>query len=126
MSDAGAGWTGRGPSRSPFYGNLRLRCRVYRKQTIGNFRNLRLVLQGISSERLGTALATVTTDRELIEAVIVEMQDGIERAVGFWMTQIEEALCDPRLTTLGRMNAVQEIVNRYGADRAGENHGYAA
>jgi len=71
-------------------------------------------------------LATVVTDRELIEAVVVEMQDGIERAVGFWMTQIEEALRDPGLTTLGRMNAVQEIVDRYAADRAGENHGYAA
>ncbi len=71
-------------------------------------------------------MATVVTDRELIEAVIVEMQDGIERAVGFWMTQIEQALRDPALTTLGRMNAVQEVVNRYAAYRAGENHGYAA
>jgi hypothetical protein len=42
------------------------------------------------------------------------------------MTQIEEALRDPGLTTLGRMNAVQEIVIRYAADRTGENHGYAA
>jgi hypothetical protein len=100
---------------------------IYRKKAIANFRKLRLVLQGIFfSERLGTALATAVTDRELIEAVVVEMQDGIERAVGFWMTQIEEALRDPGLTTLGRMNAVQEIVIRYAADRTGENHGYAA
>ena len=54
------------------------------------------------------------------------MQEGIERAVGFWMTQIEQALRDPGLTTLGRMNAVREIVNRYVADRTGENHGHAA
>jgi len=51
----------------------------------------------------------------LIEAVVAEMSDGIECAVNFWMTQIEEALRDPRLTTLGRMNAVQEIVEQYRA-----------
>ena len=78
------------------------------------------------SERLGTALTSVATDRELIKAVIGEMQDGIERAVGFWMTQIEDALRDPRLTTLGRMNAVKEIVNRYATVRSGGSHGYAA
>ena len=83
-------------------------------------------LRSAISERLGTALATVATDRALIEAVVGEMHDGIERAVDFWMTQIQEALQNPRLTTLGRMNAVQEIVNRYSADRSGEDHGYAA
>ena len=71
-------------------------------------------------------MATIATDHALIEAVVGEMQDGIERAVGFWMAQIEKALRDPGLTTLGRMNAVREIVNRYAADRAGEDHGYAA
>lgn len=80
----------------------------------------------VPAERLGRALATIATDHALIEAVVGEMQDGIERAVGFWMTQIEQALRDPGLTTLGRMNAVREIVNRYTADRAGEDHGYAA
>jgi hypothetical protein len=71
-------------------------------------------------------LATVATDRALIEAVVDEMQDGIERAVGYWMGQIEQALRDSRLTTLGRMNAVQDILNRYIAERAGGSHGYAA
>ena len=86
-----------------------------------------VVQQGfVSSERLGTAVATIATDQALIEAVVGEMQDRIERAVGFWMTQIEQALRNPGLTTLGRMNAVREIVNRYAADRSGENHGYAA
>jgi hypothetical protein len=79
-----------------------------------------------SSERLGTTLATVAADRALIEAVVGEMHDGIERAVGFWMSQIEDALHDPRLTTLGRMNAVQDIVTRYAAERSGGSHGYAA
>lgn len=71
-------------------------------------------------------MATVAPDRALIEAVVGEMQNGIERAVGFWMAQIQDALENPRLTTLGRMNAVQEIVNRYTADRTGGDHGYAA
>jgi hypothetical protein len=71
-------------------------------------------------------LATIATDQAFIEAVVGEMQDGIERAVGFWMTQIEEALRDPRLTTLGRMNAVQEIISRYVAEQSGGGHGYAA
>jgi hypothetical protein len=92
-----------------------------------HFRATQAVQQGfVSSERLGTALATIATDQALIEAVVGEMQDGIERAVGFWMTQIEQALRDPGLTTLGRMNVVREIVNRYAAGRTGENHGYAA
>jgi hypothetical protein len=71
-------------------------------------------------------LASVATDRELIEAVVGEMHDGIERAVDFWMSQIESVLLDPYLTTLGRMNAVKEIVNRYAAKRSGDHHGYAA
>jgi hypothetical protein len=71
-------------------------------------------------------VTSVATDRELIEAVVGEMHDGIERAVGFWMAQIEDALHDPRLTTLGRMNAVKEIVNRCATARSGGSHGYAA
>jgi hypothetical protein len=49
----------------------------------------------------------------LIEAVINEMSEGIESAVGFWMEQIENALGDPHLTTLGRLNAVRAIVQQY-------------
>jgi len=71
-------------------------------------------------------LASVATGRELIEAVIDEMHDGIERAVDYWMIQIEDILRDPYLTTLGRMNAVKEVVNRYAANRSGGSHGYAA
>src|ERR1700751_4030809 len=65
------------------------------------------------SERLGKGVATIATDRELIEAVAAEMSDGIESAVSFWMSQIEAVLLDPRLTNLGRVHAVQEIVKRY-------------
>jgi hypothetical protein len=73
-------------------------------------------------------LATAATDRTLIEAVAAEMCDGIECAVSFWMRQVEHALLDPRLTTLGRFHAVQEIVKRYHtADQSrAEGNGYAA
>jgi hypothetical protein len=68
-------------------------------------------------------LATVASDRALIEAVAAEMSDGIECAVSFWMTQIEGALLDPQLTTLGRIHAIQEIVKRYnGEDQSGAGH----
>ena len=71
-------------------------------------------------------MTSVATNRELVEAVVGEMHDGIERAVGFWMAQIEDALHDPHLTTLGRMNAVKEIVNQFAARRSGGSHGFAA
>ncbi len=60
-------------------------------------------------------MTTVAGDREFIEAVAAEMSAGIQSAVNFWMKQIETALHDPRLTTLGRFHAVQEIVKRYNA-----------
>jgi hypothetical protein len=58
-------------------------------------------------------LASVAADRALIEAVVAEMSAGIECAVDFWIGQIEGALQDPRLTTLGRLHAVHEIVSQY-------------
>ena len=83
---------------------------------------------GLNSERLGKVLAIATTDRALIDAIAAEMSDGIEDAVSFWMTQIQDALHNPHLTTLGRMNAIQEIVQRYNtASASGAGHdGYAA
>jgi len=74
-------------------------------------------------------LATVATDHALIEAVVAEMSQGIECAVTFWMGQIEDALHDPNLTTLGRMNAVQDIVKNYrraGGEVSGPYDGYVA
>lgn len=58
-------------------------------------------------------MATASTNQELIEAVAAEMSAGILWAVGAWITEIEAALDDPRLTTLGRLRAVQEVVHRY-------------
>lgn len=58
-------------------------------------------------------MASVVTADALIDAIVMEMSEGIDCAVGFWMNQIESALHDPGLTTLGRMNAVQAIVKQY-------------
>ena len=58
-------------------------------------------------------MATVAIPREVVDAIASEMACGVERAVDCWMSQVEQALTDPRLTTLGRMNAVREIVDRY-------------
>jgi hypothetical protein len=37
----------------------------------------------------------------------------VEAAVERWLAQIERALKDRELTTLGRLNAVQEILHDY-------------
>jgi hypothetical protein len=41
------------------------------------------------------------------------MAVGVERAVECWMSQIEQALTDVHLTSLGRLNAVSEILDEY-------------
>jgi hypothetical protein len=64
------------------------------------------------------------TQRELVEAVAQEMATGIEQAVTFWMHQVEDALNDSQLTTLGRLHAVRNVVAAYRLGRAEENqHG---
>lgn len=50
---------------------------------------------------------------EFISAVAGEVANGVDVAVESWMTQIDGALRDDHLTTLGRMHAVQQILARY-------------
>jgi len=72
---------------------------------------------------------TASADRDLIEAVVLEMSAGIDRAVSFWMNQIEDVLSDSRLTTLGRLQAVKDVLGQYHHRHAGhfENgHGNVA
>lgn len=74
-------------------------------------------------------MATVAPDHALIEAIAAEMSQGIDRAVNFWMLKIEGALLDPRLTTLGRMNAVLEVLQQYrgsSGEPGGAYDGYVA
>jgi len=58
-------------------------------------------------------MATSGVDQGFIEAVANEVSFGIEIAVGAWMARIESALEDPRLTTLGRLRAVQQVVSEF-------------
>ena len=50
---------------------------------------------------------------EFVSLVAGEIADGVDAAVEFWMAQVESALRDERLTTLGRMNAAREVLLRY-------------
>ena len=66
-------------------------------------------------------LTTTPISNELVSVVAAEMAFGVEQAVECWMAQIERALEDPRLTTLGRLNAVGQILERY-KDLTGKIH----
>ena len=57
--------------------------------------------------------SAVTSTRELVNVVAGEMASGVDCAVESWLAQTEDASTDPHLTTLGRMNAVREILETY-------------
>ena len=54
-----------------------------------------------------------TVPPEFVSVVAGEIAIGVETAVESWMAQIDGALQDARLTTLGRMHAVEDILARY-------------
>ena len=58
-------------------------------------------------------MATAAIPTDLVNVIASEMSVGVERAVECWMSEIEQALTDRHLTSLGRLNAVCEIVNEY-------------
>ena len=58
-------------------------------------------------------MATAITPTNLVEVIASEMAVGVDRAVECWMSQIEQALTDVHLTSLGRLSAVREIVDEY-------------
>lgn len=59
------------------------------------------------------ALPENVLSENVVEVIASEMARGVERAVDCWMSQIDHALTDVHLTSLGRLNAVTEIVRRY-------------
>jgi hypothetical protein len=63
--------------------------------------------------KAGTFLATTAIPTDLVEVIASEMSVGVERAVECWMSEIEQALTNIHLTSLGRLNAVCEIVEEY-------------
>ena len=58
-------------------------------------------------------MASAGVYNEFVSAVAAEMASGVEMAVECWMAQFERALTDTRLTTLGRLNAVGQILDQY-------------
>ena len=58
-------------------------------------------------------MATTAIPTDLVDIIASEMSVGVDRAVECWMSEIEQALTDIHLTSLGRLNAVCEIVNEY-------------
>jgi len=55
----------------------------------------------------------IITSRDFVDAIAVEVATKIDVAVESWMAAVEQALNDPALTTLGRINAAREILGQY-------------
>jgi hypothetical protein len=51
--------------------------------------------------------------REIVDVSADEIAWGVERAVEYWMSQIEHAVSDTNLTSLGRLYAVKDVVEQY-------------
>ena len=65
-------------------------------------------------ERKGSdVLSSTTISSDLVNMIAEEMASGVDRAVECWMSQIDEALTDARLTSLGRLQAVRQVVEKY-------------
>jgi hypothetical protein len=58
-------------------------------------------------------VATSAVSRDIVKVIASEMLSGVERAVECWMSQVESALTDARLTSLGRLNAARAVVEKY-------------
>ena len=58
-------------------------------------------------------MATTLLATDFVNVVATEMSHGVELAVERWLAQVERALTDRHLTTLGRLNAVQEVLQDY-------------
>jgi hypothetical protein len=58
-------------------------------------------------------MATKAADRDVVLVIAEEMAHGVQNAVDSWMAEIDLALTDNHLTTLGRLNAVREIIQNY-------------
>ncbi len=64
-------------------------------------------------KRISYLASELKTKTEFVNLVAAEMAAGIECAVESWLARIDRVLKDNRLTTLGRLNAVQEVLRDY-------------
>ena len=61
----------------------------------------------------------------VITVIAQEMSCAVDRSVEYWMAQLDEALTDTRLTTLGRLNAYQRFSRDTSSLRASPSCGRA-
>jgi hypothetical protein len=54
-----------------------------------------------------------TVPVEFVCMIATDVAAGVDLAVESWMAQVEAAILDAHLTTLGRMNAVREVLQTY-------------
>jgi hypothetical protein len=58
-------------------------------------------------------LASTAVSADVVDIIAGEMSRNVERAVDRWMAEFESVLMDSSLTSLGRLNAIHEIVENY-------------
>lgn len=58
-------------------------------------------------------MSATAVNRDFVEMIAVEMSSCVDRAVERWMSDVDSALNNPRLTTLGRLQAIRDVVARY-------------
>jgi hypothetical protein len=58
-------------------------------------------------------VATTALTRDFVEIVAGEIAQAVECAMELWMAEFESALENRQLTTLGRLQAVRDIVDTY-------------
>lgn len=58
-------------------------------------------------------MSATAVNRDFVEMIAVEMSSCVDRAVERWMSDVDSVLNNPRLTTLGRLQAIRDVVARY-------------
>jgi hypothetical protein len=58
-------------------------------------------------------LTAIALPKDFVEAIAGEVSLAVEKAVDCWMSQIEGVLTDVKLTSLGKLNAADEILKKY-------------
>jgi hypothetical protein len=65
-------------------------------------------------------MSTQGVNKDFVQLIAAEMSTCVDRAVALWMAEFDSVLNDPRLTTLGRLQGVRNVIERY-KDVTGKN-----
>ena len=58
-------------------------------------------------------MQTTPVQKEFVNAIAAEMVTCVDKAVECWMAEFDSVLQDPHLTTLGRLQAMGDVLARY-------------